>query len=457
MILLAPIVAIVVVLKIIFVANAIPKERLSPPPDLAQLKPRPETKSIVSFNKPYMNYEDFIRAKEPQSQVIEIYSNWSKRYEAGKDEYSKIWLDWNARQPFSDAQKRWLETQIEDLIKIAAADGLPKVKCEDVLTSEYVFRIGTPDNLFYMTRLLAKGSRCRRELGDERGAAEALLAIGPIANTSTEPYLVDYFFSFFIGRSMRDFELSHWLEASPPKPEIARMLRDRLAATGDSQPLDFHRQLELEYRIQRGSLISTLQQSYPDLFLHEYKMDHHEAQGAVDPWYILDQFASHPIDTVQDCSVAAVHSIGDKSYARSTLDEFEAIWAGVLKKPTSQIDGGEFTGLEMGIINLRTQYFRFEEFSDMEVRIARARATQAREAVNLAALDLVLQSAGDAKQPRASIRSRPSRQNRRADYDHLDLQRRAGQNRPAGAIAYDPTNGAFSGGDILLRLPLKIK
>lgn len=464
-ILLAPIVASVMVCKIIFVANDIPKDRLAPPADLVQIKPRPGAKALLSLSNPYMNYEDFIRAKDPQSQVIEIYSNWNRRFEAESQGYRQVWGEWKSGQPLSEPQKHWLESHqslIDDLMKIAAAGGLPQVTCEDVVGSgqEDLLYISLPDNLYFFARLLAHDSRRRRELGDERGAAETLLAIGSIANTSAEPDLSGYFFSISVIRNMRDVELSDWIAAAPPKPEVARLLRDRLAATSDSQPLDFHRQLELEYRTQRQSLISTLRLSYAQMFAHEYNLNHSGITMGVDVWYLLDQLVARPIDTVQDCSSMAMKSFGDKSHAKATLDEFDAIWANVLKKPTGAIDSTVCTDLAIGMSNLRTwtHYSQFENFSEMADHVTRARATQACESINLVALDFVLQSAGEARRP-PRIDPFTHAPLKIAEQTTTTLIYSVGpdKNDQHGALVYDPTNGRISGGDILVRVPLKIK
>lgn len=74
-ILLGPAVVIVVVLKIIFVANAIPKDRQLPPAELLVIKPLLGPKPVFSISHPVMTYEDFIKVKDIKSQVIEIYSN----------------------------------------------------------------------------------------------------------------------------------------------------------------------------------------------------------------------------------------------------------------------------------------------------------------------------------------------------------------------------------------------
>lgn len=434
--------AVILVARGFIATGEIPPSRLLPPPGMPKLMPARANSATSKSASASPQKPMVVRSGETSATAHTIYSNWRRRYDESRNEFARIWYV-PRKTYFTAEQKRWLEAHhdwMDDLMKVAAAGGPPKMTCEmaaalgDEGLDRYPWPYSTPLHSDEAL-IFAIESKLRRDKGDFSGAADALMAIGVFAEARAEPFLGDYSESLTI-RHARDFQLLEWIQQSPPPPDVARRLIDRLTAEA-AAVRDFRPFLELEYRRERYRKVQQLSRSYSQVFQDEYNRGRGGMNGPVYFWNVFDDFRDGPFGTIGNCSGSAITSTVYKSGAKSSLKRFDETWTGyfaeISKKPKGEIPNGLFYGITgEAIADQRRNIKTFENLI-------------------LTALDSVVERAGGPKGPvRIDFYENKPVKIVNETTSTLIYSIGPDQTDEHGTVVYDPTNGTMSKGDIII-------
>lgn len=484
-----------VVINALFVINSIPESRLAPPSSMLHIpQPASQAPRRLAKPKPYTSCEDGIRA-EQKCPATDLYAKFQAGLSNSRDYWDTFKYDskkndelysndmyssnpsgksvrfegWKEGKPLTTAQVRWLKDHhdlIEDLLKIDAAGGVPKITCEytaqvdgDSLARMHVGH-GIPDHTAFFTgaELLMCESRRLRSEGNQQAAADALLAIKSWADSYSEPFLASYYFAR--GIKWRYFypEICHWIADAPMDRDIAIRLRD--AITTETLAPDVRRHLELEYRLARHNLLKVLRCPFPQLFLTSYESNQsmrQEVQRLSDNDNVyqhrspLVQFRYQPAATIFASISSAMDGVSIKASADSRLERFDKLWAEVLKiSDPAHISGAAFAAEgelnDSGACNL--QSLKYMQFS--------ARMAEARRSLALATLDKVINP--DSRQAISRIDIFTGVPLRESEDSSATLIYSLGPDRvdQHGMEIFDPDLNFEGSGDIVARIPKRV-
>ncbi len=457
-------VAVVIGLGVLFKLNEIPAEKRQPPPGVltaradstGEARPRPAA-GPTPIARPQSYEESLIGRADPEA--VEIFNRIVTTYQPdgfGEALDAAFPRSWQWGMPMSEDQNRWLLAQqelIEELIALARAGGVPSMSFEEtrelLLSGEFdiyeMWQIPpVPNFLMYqqITRVLALEALRRQAAGDPAGAAEALLAIGPLTQSVKEPTVIGH----LIGLAMQTVAMrsaAQWLETNPPPPEIARLLREQLGQnmlTCENLRLG----LELEYICSRTGSVELLNGPFLqllrtniDLRAWDEDAQMNRNHGAVLFRRLLDQ----PYNTVVSGVPATWQSIVMKARATPLLDEFDQRWAEYLVTvgEAEPIDA-EYEASGNVLLDLPMPTFYGA--------LTRTLANQARTCLVLAGLDRVLGRGGAVEDP---FTGEPLQTIEEPGARVIYSLGPDGEDQRA-AVSYDPTNGTFSAGDIFIRM-----
>lgn len=449
---IVPIVGFVVI-NILFVVNAVRPDQEHIPRDLVKFEVNSDA-ATQTPNRPalkkFETFDDFLAAS-PNKTFGTIYTEWSKKF--SDEEWWNSWplANWRYDEPLSATQTAWLFQNrefIDTLLRVIKERGVPVITnqeaaalCEKYL-NDSLLRGGTelipaPKYSFYgySARILCADSQRLRDAGDFGNAADRINAVCSLAQEIHEPGLESYLIALEMqlgaGR-----ELAHWLSSAPPSAELAANMRAELADKAVS--MDQYRSvLEIEHYYERAKLVQELTGPFSNLWsynMFDIVIHSNRDNATDDPGFIeyVGNFISLHAKN-------AAKTISMKASASTVLDQSDAKFREVLKEfdandPTKEKD---------------TQPKSFFDRNWAETR-QRTRTNLARFRVNLIGLDL---AAG--KTATTEIDPFANQPLSRVVEDKTELIYSIGPDLKdnGGAVNYDPTNGSFSAGDIVLRVP----
>ncbi len=437
------------ILQIVFSINAIPEEKLEPPAELLR-----ETSAIARTHhvplaaptplpKTYLELIG-LHPFDPRAIAYAFLENRDIAYEP------IIRPAWVQGEPLSKAQRDWLDQHrimVETAVSFAAAGGLPPFPREVTGTSNPLL-IPLPDYLAHLrcAEILALESRRRYESGDLAGAVDLLLAVGPVATSIQEPWL----FSHAIATGVAEIPtryVKHWIESGDSIPaEIASRLHTGLLP----YPLrieDARFVLEMEYQSPRALAVDLLNGPLLELVRDRFSSDQLGTNIAGNP-YQEDYWAEakiYPANTARATLEALGRAVSSKARAQSILEKYDAWW----RKQFLALDKGDsITSTTWG-----DDFFSLEIFATgIHSHVGRIDAAEARRNLVLAALARIAEIP-DAPLPRDPFTRAPLTVLSQPDGATTFYSLGPDLADQRGALAYDPTNGTISPGDITLRLP----
>ncbi len=454
-----PPLAAVLVLSVIFRMNAIGEEQRQPPAELlerltatAQTAPPAadaptRARADVSHLPTSPNLGE-VPAVRSAPEALTIYEKWQDRLKLPEDFNS---THWRVGQPLLPGMADWLlanQTLIADLERLAELGGLPGISAAGLAAHRQARQAGVDEMsgwpeldwpfLNSCSLVLAAESRRRREAGDLDGAARGLLAIQPIAHSIREPFMVNV----LVAAQMQNrcwLELERWLTEAPPPPELARRLRAGLAPY-EITLQDVRAAAVVEYLRLRQFEVIHLEQPAWRLF-QQYAGAEAGLDRSFDFW-VASVFEA-PLDTTRSLVYGAVRTIDLKTKADRILRDYDDYHMEMLALlDQNRLPQNEFR-LHMGYVYHRPDYVTV---------VTRPAANQARLRVCLAVLDRIGAGEGAAPElPADPFGDGPLRSIEEAGAT-IFYSLGPDQSDQRAAIAYDPTNGTTSPGDIFVRL-----
>ncbi|MCE5229711.1 hypothetical protein LLG95_08965 [bacterium] len=377
----------------------------------------------------------------PNREAAEIYARLTAEYKAFRDSFDKVGLnDWSPGQPLTDAQKKWLiehQAVIADLIKLAAAGGIPMVTVEQAMALDPKVCLNMPVPNFLSSqvygKILAAETSRLVEAGDFRGAAQTLMATMPLAQSISEPFIINHLVAVAM-EGVANRELADWLSRSAPPADIARQLRDQLAATA-LNPSNLLETSQLEYQSIRQFYIGYLDGSFNSLLM--MNLGNQLGRNMAD-LNLLDSFYQNPFLTSRDSVIATWQSAWMRSDPAWALETFDNAWQQSLRI----IETNQPANVD---IDSRV-YVPLNNAAEI---LTRTDQTLAQLRANLAALDLICGGSGAGVDPFTNEPIRILQQPDGTLIYSLGPDRQDQQ----GAVTYDPHNGTISAGDIVVRIP----
>lgn len=437
-----PVLAIAVVCVLI-AAHRITPERIEPPANMLQVKPAaPGPKT-----NPPKNFESILAAGCGDD-VAALYSKIDAALGAC-DRPSDFGFQWDPKEPLSAENEKWLldhRDLIADIMKLAEAGGKPLMPCEEALAFgvDKFNQLPLPNLLSTqrMATILCGESRRLRKSGDMEGAAKALLAVEPLAQMIKEPCLISGLVAVAM-RSRMSSELAWWLKDTPP-PEIAKELRQKIAAM---PPLDIRRVMECEYRGSRYNLVNKLNGSIMGLMTEQLGQ-----RGDPNIWIMLDDVRMKPGEAVHDYTYAALTGTYVKATADTQLSRFDEVYANGLKSLSSPGSGESFDAMVERIESKDRLFYPyyFIPIPNIEEPGTRNHVTQTGLELGVAGLDEVV--GGESAEPRVDPFSGKPLKRIHGAGDVTIYSVGPDREDQHATIAYDPTNGTRSAGDIMIRV-----
>ncbi len=464
-----PPLAAMLVLSVIFRLNAIPDSQRQPPAELLALMESPHPSAPHSPSTPAQPRTDYAHlppepglnemlAIRSAPEALAIFNKWHERLELHDSIFyprneNDVLEGWKGGDPLLPGMADWLVSNqelVSDLERLAELGGVKQIQAGELMALWQQRRSSAsemsawplPNYLFWnnVSKVLAAESRRRREAGDPAGAAEALLAIQPLADSIREPYLI----SVLVALSMQTqgyAELNSWLAEAPPPPELARRLRAGLEPY-EITLQDVRAVSTVEYLQARSFQISYLRTPTWELFKSGIGPPMRRNRS-MDLFEALDLALFEPGPMAGAVYQSAARTALLKVQAPEILHAFDEHHKTV------------FEQLDQNIIH-EFEYHALIQYSDripnhMECMV-RTATNLARLRVCLAALDRTIAVEGAAPTPpRDPFADGPLRE---LDEPAGTVIYSLGPDRAdqRAAIAYDPTNGTTSPGDIFLRL-----
>lgn len=439
----------VAILCLIIKAHRITPEQSKPPATVLRVQPAapsPKTNAPKSFAD--------ILAAGVGDDVAALYSKIDAALGA-YDRPSEFGFQWNPKEPLSAENEKWLidhRDLIADIMKLAAAGGKPLMTCEEALGFgvDKFNQLPLPNLLSSqrMATILCGESRRLRKSGNMEGAARALLAVEPLAQMIKEPCLINGLVAVAM-RSRMSSELAWWIKESPP-PGIAKELREKFAAM---PPLDMRRVMECEYRRSRYNLVNKLNGSIAGLMTEQ--LTHSGYHGDPNIWIMLDDVRMKPGKVVHDYTNAALIGTYVKATADKQLERFDEVYTNGLNNLSSHGAGESFNAMFERIEGKDRLFhpYYFGPIPNLDEAGTRNDAMQTKLDLGVAGLDQVVD--GDGAPARTDIFSgKPLKRIRGAGEVTIYSVGPDREDQHA-TITYDPTNGTFSAGDIMVRVKAK--
>lgn len=307
---------LIVILRVLFAANALRPEQLKLPAGIMSAKLEVTTASLTRSAVEKPKEASVVASANTDSSALfnvctaEIgVSNWNVAFG-------------HAAQPgarLSPDQIRWLvENQkiIENIIQLASTGRVP-AKVEQALMDDndlYFHSVPTFDYDRFDGILAAECYR-RRSSGDDKGAAEALRAIHRLARSYGEINLISFLSALHLQRTAV-WELSGWMTNEAMTPAAARLVRERIA--GQALGLaDYRKVLEIDYRRSRARMVQLLNGPFADLARDKGNLPREESGSSLS---LVANLVDRPLRTIE----GTLGAIMMKSHASGILDQFDA-------------------------------------------------------------------------------------------------------------------------------------
>lgn len=449
----------VIVLNIIFALHAVKPAQRQPPKEWLHVKPAPRAKTdapttatLPAFLAGNDKIPDSIKAflaAHPNREAARLYAKLDG--ELSTNTVTDLFTNGLFMTPdrMSPKTVEWMNSHravIDDIFKLAQEGGIPTVSNEAAaaLDAQAVMKIPIANLLLarVMGRIMATECRLRRERGDFSGAAECILANEKLAQSVGEPLIINMLVSVE-AKNISYKELGVWIEKSPLPADATRKLRDELE---NVPAIDFRPSAELEYRSGRAGLVEFLSGSYRDIV--RFRLGHYYRSMDFYSW--TDEMRSAPGQTLERTADAGFVAARIKASADSILSDYDTYF----KKSYEMLAPGRPV----------EQYAESEKFVDSSsLRIVggwwtpsytqmktRGAVVEAALQLDLAGLDRVIEPTSDTVKRIDPFTNAPLR---KSDATSHALIYSLGPDREDqhGAVTYDPTNGTYSAGDILLR------
>lgn len=426
---------LVLVLQITFSANKLRPDQLEPPSGLSagsHAKPA---------GKPPRKLEDCLSSAE----AADIYTKWAAKFTNEKE-----WLEHGptgrrAGEPLTADQVKWLlenRELIDDLMRLAKTK--PAIESHDQLAPGDLALIKLMEKEFIIfqgfSRILSAEGRRRRDAGDFTGAAEALLAINPLAKSVSEPTLLGELVAIAM-QAHSSLELADWLHDPSMTPEFAKLLRARFGESAVGAA-DFRRYLERDYAFKRDETVRLLSGSLANLIQYhtDLVLNLKEPVPALKKG-LLDHFYERPGQTTLKVAWGTWQAVVAKSRAASLVDHMDASYGGML----SAID----TNRNLPEIDFKNMpYFERIALPNYQEALTRTDVSAANVNLGVAGLDAVLGNQTTATDPFANEPLKTVQ----ADDEITIYSVGPDRTDQRASVRYDPTNGTLSAGDIWVRV-----
>ncbi|MCE5231512.1 hypothetical protein LLG95_18190 [bacterium] len=446
-----------VIVTFIFATSKVSPERIAPPKAMMAYREQTIAKNPQPFPAPNVNYEKFV-ANGPNKTAAVLIPKINDVFTSRTLFPDTLFQYFSRRDTLTPEEIDWLKQNqetIANILKLAGSGGFPSI------SNEQAARI--PDDqlpklpyINFLTaqqssRVLAAECRRRRDAHDYTGAADCLVAIDTLAQSVSEPRLINVLVAVAM-KSIGYRELRLWLEHAPMPNEIATRLRDKLSA---AKPLDIRPCVELEYRAGRQGLIQYLNGSFEEIMRSQPNGNsgNYYRGKKIDVFLVFDELSSLNVKPVTQYFSAATNALRVKSSADAIIRDYDKFYemafddlgSGRISENRSRLD--QFAeSSTLPLVGMNAPVANYDEAN------ARVTTTEAMRQIDLAALDLILNpTASAAKQP-DPFTTLPLR---RIDEPTTTTLYSLGPDRAdqRAAITYDPTNGTHSVGDIFIHVP----
>lgn len=453
----------IIILNIMFSAGAIRPERMQPAKEMLHVKPAPAAKAVqTSATLPaYIAKSETLPdplktfyGANPNQMAVRLYLKLD--YQMTTDTVRNLFKkDFMTADRVDPKFVEWLRTHrdmVDDIFRLAAAGGIPTISNEQAaaIEAKHVPGIPVPNLLMSqeIAKILAAECRMRRDAGDIDGAVECILASETLAQSVDEPLVINVLVSSANKKTTYE-ELKVWLEKSEMPAESAKNLR---AALEKVPPIDFRPAAELEYRSGRAGVVELLSGSYANVMRYSLR---HEYRS-LDFYSWTDEMWNAPGKTLGNTASAALVAAHIKASANSILTDFDTVFKKnyEILTPGRPLDRDAMKEMDKFIMSSPLIHLGGLSGPNYGYVKARGMEAEAQLQLDLAGLDRVVEPGTETVK-----RIDPFTATTLRYYDSADRRviYSLGPDREdqRGALTYDPTNGSFSAGDIMIRTPRK--
>lgn len=433
-------------LLVLFHANAIRPDQFEPPADL--VRPRASKGSAISTAQT-SGTSGVLVPPGPHRRGSSTYIKLAGIFSSEEFKNGFSLASWQGGQPLSAEQIKWLTDHrelIADIVKLATTDGVPRITREQALalSRKELRQLQAPDSqmMLRFARILAAESSRRIDAGDANGAVETLLAARLLALSLREPFVLGHMVALRI-QSHADQELARLLSRPSLTPDLARRIHDQLA--GEPMAMTQLRDcMDLQYQLDRKAVIDLLNAPIADLFKynincemkHFISLDPSVAVPGSSYKDIYWEFKAHPNATTGGLFNSAYRAITMKSSASRILDNYDSDY----RNAFYAIDQNR---------PIDTQKESYLPTVMAFTNGAQEKANMTLHNLELVGLDMVAGGTGSETDPLTNEPFKTIQE----DGSMLIYSIGPDLKDQHGHVAYDPTNGTTSAGDIMLRIP----
>ncbi|MEN6626313.1 MAG: hypothetical protein ABFD69_08820 [Candidatus Sumerlaeia bacterium] len=431
-------------IRALFVVRAVRPNQMQPPATMLALRIPSQPLAPVSSD-----YNQFLLAS-PNKTAATIYTKYAPKY-SSQDAWTTWPLkNWRPPQPLAADQTAWLAANQEfiiDLETLASAGGIPMASCEQAIANErnntgivFVFnQTPIPELSIFHFGAVMLAAECRRlrTNGEMSRAAECLLAIYPLSRSIREPGTLNHLIAIAMQNTANE-ELGQWIGTGNFPAEFNQRFQERI--TADAITLaNYRRILDVEYCCGRNYLIAALNGPVGDLVIFNVLIElakgtSRNRKTPPENGNIVAQSAG-----VVKWQVGAwIEAAKMKANASSIVERYDANYMKLAQSINNQPITMQQSDDPLDII------IPNEPETRTRTLITEAKAGLVSEGLGLLVGSNANQNDPFAQKPMNAIRETTSTLIYSIGPDYADQR---------GAISYDPTNGIFSGGDILIRIP----
>ncbi|MCE5229710.1 hypothetical protein LLG95_08960 [bacterium] len=426
-------------------------DQLAPPPGMVHFKKTQPDAAWADVTPGKISFEEFLSHGMPADSV-EIYRKWSRMLATDKS-LDALKLR-KSGEKLTPEQLRWLNAHrddLQDLIRMAASTGgKPILSCEQAIAlnfrnSSQVPSLKPMEYRSFACILSAESMRRRME-GDAMGAADAILAAQLLAKSISQPELIGH----LVGTAMElmsNREMAQWIKEGSVPPEVARRFREQ-AATQLIGRDDTRNIMQFYFEITRREYIDMLNGPITGLF-RQYERYRAPLDGHnPDDMSIYELVRENPGEQTARLVYGAGALALMKANASGVIEQYDSLYARVFNsfdrndRLADQLDRNTIRIFNLPIM----PDFPVSNFDEVRTRTMTNVAT-----LNLDLAGLSLISGTPVREPDPYTND-PLKTNQQQDATII-YSLGPDQTDNHGAVTYDPTNGTFSAGDIILRIP----
>lgn len=363
------------------------------------------------------------------------------------------WKTFDAGGALQPAEREWLEVNretIETLLALADAGGLPPMPREwipGVVDWQEWMKLPAPNYLAlrWGARALVLESRRLREAGDETGAARALLAVLPIAESVREAAPMADQWSLEL-QDVFHKELVRWIESDAvPSPAVAAQLLAGMEGKGVT--LEKAREFfERKYLFERSMLADVLDDSFLEQLRRQMGEGHPEVHVKLDARSVIDNIKQAPLASLQIMGGAARRAALLKSHAGAALESYDDWW----KRQMDFIEQRDYLESDFPDM-LEGNFIPLFGYMMLPMTAGRIDAMETEMDLLRAALQR-LAGLNGIELSQDLFTEKPVCVIEESDGDAIFYSVGPDRNDDGAALKYDPTNGTFSAGDIVVRV-----